>query len=207
MIVIGAKGHAKEVLEILYQNGETQNLSFFDNVSNELSDQLFNQYPIIKSLDEARQILLQVDSFASAIGNPFLREKIVNKFMSIGGQYKTIVSCNAHVGNFDVEIGDGCNIMSNVFISNSVKIGRSCLINQGASIHHDVTIGNFCDISPNASILGRVSIGDFVSIGAGAILLPDILIEDNTIIGAGSVVNENVLKGQTVFGNPAKTKK
>ena len=92
MIVIGAKGHAKEVLDILFQNGKTHNLSFFDNVSNDISDTLFDEYPIIKSLEEAKQKLTQNNSFASAIGNPHLREKIVSQFMNIGGQYKTIVS-------------------------------------------------------------------------------------------------------------------
>lgn len=32
MLIIGAKGFAKEVLEILHQNGETEDLCFYDDV-------------------------------------------------------------------------------------------------------------------------------------------------------------------------------
>ena len=31
MLIIGAKGFAKEVLEILHQNGQTENLCFYDD--------------------------------------------------------------------------------------------------------------------------------------------------------------------------------
>ena len=33
MLIIGAKGFAKEVLEILHQNGQTENLCFYDDVN------------------------------------------------------------------------------------------------------------------------------------------------------------------------------
>ena len=35
MLIIGAKGFAKEVLEILHQNGQTENLCFYDDVNDD----------------------------------------------------------------------------------------------------------------------------------------------------------------------------
>ena len=34
MLIIGAKGFAKEVLEILIKKKENQNIAFFDNINN-----------------------------------------------------------------------------------------------------------------------------------------------------------------------------
>jgi len=206
MIVIGAKGHAKEVLELLINKFQSQELYFFDNVSKEIPDKFMNKFTIIKSLEKVPHLFESDKRFISGIGNPIARRSVVEKFLSLGGNYQTIISDKALIGSFEVEIGNGCNIMSQVFISNSVSIGQGCLINKGASIHHDVVIGNYCDISPMATILGRVTIGDNVLIGAGAVVLPDIIIGNNTIIGASSVVTKDVNESQVVYGNPAKPK-
>jgi sugar O-acyltransferase (sialic acid O-acetyltransferase NeuD family) len=206
MIIIGAKGHAKEILEICLELGLGNDLFFFDNVNPEIPKKLFNTYPILKSFEDVKCRFKSDTSFASAIGHPRLREKIVNQFLEAGGTYRSIISKTAQIGGYDVEIAEGCNVMSNAFISNSVKVGKGCLINRSASIHHDVTIGDFCDVSPNATVLGRVKVGNFVSIGAGAIVLPDVIIENNVTIGAGAVVTKNAKEGSLIVGIPGKEK-
>lgn len=207
MIIIGAKGHAKEILQIFQATSLSDKLYFFDDVNKDTPDMLFGKFPILKSLEEAALILAKDSSFVSGIGGSKLRKNVVSKFLNIGGDYKTVISKTAQIGSFEVTIKEGCNIMSNVFISNSVYIGTGCLINQGASIHHDVTIGDYCEISPRATVLGRVTIGNNVSVGAGAIILPDTVIGDDAIIGAGCVVTKPVKKGAVVVGVPGKEKK
>lgn len=206
MIVIGAKGHAKEVLEICLELGLKEDLFFFDNINLDTPRMMFNTFPVLSTFEEVKEKLKSDTSFISAIGNPKLRKRIVNQFLEIGGNYKSIISKTAQIGGYEVAIDDGCNIMSNVYVSNSVSIGKGCLINKGASIHHDVSLGHYCDISPGAIILGRVKIGDHVSIGAGAIILPDINIGDNVTVGAGSVVTKNVESGNIIVGVPGKKK-
>ena len=46
MIIIGAKGFAKEVLEILHQNNQLEGLAFYDDVNHDLPDLLYNQLHI-----------------------------------------------------------------------------------------------------------------------------------------------------------------
>jgi len=204
MIVIGAKGHAKEVLTILQENGLIQDLVFFDNVTKPKEEMLYNQFRILHTFDGVSEELLRSPIFISAIGNPTAREKIVSRFIQLGGEYTSVIAQNASIGDFDVRIEDGCNIMQNACISNSTCIGKGSIINQRASIHHDSRIGDFCDIGPNASVLGRVHIGNFVSLGAGVIVLPDIKIGNHVVIGAGAVVTKDVNDNVTVVGNPAK---
>ena len=49
MIIVGARGFAKEVLEILYQLNEFENLVFYDDVNNDVPQVLYNEFPILRT--------------------------------------------------------------------------------------------------------------------------------------------------------------
>lgn len=205
MIILGAKGHAKDVLVVLNETQKnTSELTFFDDYTKPKNPFFLEKYPIIHDLNAID--FSKKPHFASAIGTPNLRKQIVEKFIELGGVYQSVISKHAIIGAINVNIGPGCNIMPNVFISNSVKIGKGCLINTAANIHHDVSIGEYCDVSPGAKILGRVKIGNNCSIGSGAIILPDIVLGNNVTVGAGAVVIENCLSENTIIGVPGKIK-
>ena len=46
MLIVGAKGFAKEVLEVLHQNNQTENVVFFDDVNPDIGDFLFGKFKI-----------------------------------------------------------------------------------------------------------------------------------------------------------------
>jgi sugar O-acyltransferase (sialic acid O-acetyltransferase NeuD family) len=207
MLIIGAKGFAKEVLEVCFQNNDIENLAFYDDVNVDLGKTLFNQFPILNSIGQAKNYFDSVDKrFTVGIGNPQLRKRMVEQFVEIGGVLTSTISDSAQIGNFDVSIGIGANILSGVKISNSVKIGQSSIIYYNSIITHDVIIGDFVEISPGATILGRAQIENNCQIGAGAVILPDIIIGENAIIGAGAVVTKNIPENSVVVGVPGKWK-
>lgn len=206
MLILGASGHAKEVLE-LFSKKDRENLVFFDNINfNNQEEPLFlNRFKIINSLDKVKDYFKNVDlNFIPAIGSTKSKEDIINTLIALGGKLNSIIAKDSLIGNYDINIGLGTNIMNRVLISNTVTIGKATLINYHSSIHHDVSIGNFCEISPNVSILGHCKIGNYVSIGTGAIILPNIVVEDYATVGAGAIVTKNVKANTTVVGVPAK---
>jgi len=208
VLIIGAKGFAKEVLEILYQNEKTENLCFYDDVNDDLPDKLFGQFPILRTIEEAKIYFKQTSNqFVLGIGNPILRKKLSDKFESIGGELSSVISKHAEIGSFGIQISSGCNILSGVKISNDVAIGKGTMVYYNSVITHDVKIGEFCEISPSVNILGRVHIGNFVSIGAGSVIFPDVVIGSNSVIAAGAVVRNNVPANVMVAGIPALIKK
>ena len=82
MIVIGAKGLAKEILEILKQENKLTNLAFYDDVNTDIGDLLFNQFPILKNEKSAKFHFENTDNeFTIGIGNPILRKKLYDKFI------------------------------------------------------------------------------------------------------------------------------
>ncbi len=206
MIVIGAKAHAKEVLMILEEN-QVDDLVFYDDIAVPARKDFFGKYKILNDIEAAMAYLSVNNRFGIGIGGTHVRKRIVERFESIGGRFTSIIAKSASVGNHEVVIGEGCNIMCNTFVSNSVSLGKGVLLNRGASIHHDVTIGHFCEISPGATVLGRAVIGECCSVGASATILPDVTVGNNVMIAAGAVVINDVSDNVMVAGVPAVVKR
>ena len=205
MIIIGARGFAKEILEICHQNEELNDLVFYDDVTPDIEPKLYNKFQIIRTLDEAKVYFETVDKrFTIGIGNPALRKMLYEKFSKIGGVLTSTISKNAIIGNYGVNIKEGSNIMTNVVLTNDIQIGIGVIVNQITSIGHDVEIGDFTEICPNVSISGNCKIGKNVFIGTGAVILPKIEIGDNVIIGAGAVVSKDLPDNCVAVGIPAK---
>ena len=208
MIIIGAKGFAKEVLEVLYQLNQLKNIAFFDDVNPDLPAKLYNQFPIITTLEQVEDHFKNIDnSFTIGIGNPVLRKKLYDKFSAIGGNFSSTISPKAAIGHFGNSIGNGCNIMTGTVITNDVIIGNGVLINLNCTIGHDSLLGNFVEMSPGVHISGNCTIGEYSVLGTNSTLLPKVSIGKNVIVGAGSVVTKDIPDNSLVVGIPAVIKK
>ncbi|WP_431136686.1 acetyltransferase [Psychroserpens mesophilus] len=206
MIIIGAKGFAKEILELVASELKIEEIVFFDNVTNPCPDMVFDKYPILKSENEVKNhIKNSTDkSVVLGVGKPSVRNILFDLFSSFDADFKTIIAKETSIGSFDINIGEGTSIMQGVRITNSITIGKGCLINLNCTIGHDTTLGDFVELSPNVNISGRCKIGDLTSIGTNAIIIPDITIGRNCVIGAGTLVLKDVPDNSTVVGVPGK---
>lgn len=208
MIIIGAKGFAKEVLEVCCENEDLKNLAFYDDISKDVGTDLYGKFKVINNAYDVKKYFSTIDKrFALGLGNPILRYKLKQKFNSYGGQVVSTISRHATIGNFNVKIGEGCNILPTSMISNDVSIGECCILYFNSVISHDCRIGDYVEISPCATILGRATIGNFSQIGANSTILPDVTIGKNVIIGAGAVVTKNIPDHSLAVGVPAKVVK
>jgi sugar O-acyltransferase (sialic acid O-acetyltransferase NeuD family) len=208
MLVIGAKGFAKELLEILSQNNELDDLAFYDDVNRQGPDLLYDRFPVLKSETEVIRYLSDTDRrFTIGIGNPRLRKKMYDRFTVYSPHFTGVISRYAEIGSFGVTIGAGCNILSGVKISNDVHIGMGCMVYYNSMITHDVRIGDFVEISPGVTLLGRCRIGRFSHLGSGSIVLPDVTVGSNVIIAAGAVVTKALPDNVMAAGVPAVIKK
>lgn len=208
MLIVGAKGLAKEILEVLHQNKSLNNLAFYDDVNNDVGDFLYGNFPILKSLPEVINFFKKNgNEFTIGIGNPLLRFTIYNKFKNIDGKFVSTISPNADIGHYGNLISEGINISSGVIITNDITIGKGCLINWNTTIGHDSSIGEFVELCPNVNVSGSCKIGDYSFIGTNATILPKISIGKNVIVGAGSVVTKDVPDNSVVVGIPGKVVK
>ncbi|MFH2060538.1 MAG: acetyltransferase [Pseudomonadota bacterium] len=205
MLIIGAKGFAKEILQIFWQLNQLTDLCFFDNVSEDLPDKLYDQFKILKDFDQVQDLFEKTDnSFVLGIGDPKTRSNMAQKFTTLGGKLTTLISPKTDIGCFNTFIGTGSTLMTGVVITNDIKLGEGCLINLNCTIGHDVKIGRYTELSPGVHVSGNCSIGEFCTLGTGCVILPKIRIGNNAVVGAGAVVTANVADDHIVVGVPAR---
>ena len=205
MLIIGAKGFAKELLEVCHQLGETDNLVFYDDVSSDLPEKLFGKFYILRSGAAAKSYFKNTDNrFALGLGKPALRKKMAEQFTNWGGELTSLISPKANIGSFDVEIGSGATILAGAQITNGISIGKGLLMYPNAIITHDCKIGDYVELAPGATLLGNCSVKHLTRIGANATILPGVCVSEGCTVGAGAVVTKDVASSKTVKGIPAK---
>lgn len=205
MLIVGARGFAKEIFEGVIQNNDPNSIAFFDDVNVDNNGLIYEQISILKNLEEVNNFFKKFGhDFTIGIGNPLLRFKLYQKFIKINGIYTSTISPDATISKFDVNIGNGSNVLSTSVISNSVQIGNGCIVYYGVIITHDCKVGEFVELSPKAVLLGGVEVGDFSHVGANATILPKIKVGKNVIIGAGAVVTKDLPDNCVAVGVPAK---
>ncbi len=202
MLIAGAKGFAKQLLDVIYQLGLENETRLFDDLDQDI--QPLYQFHVIKSLPEARQFFEHTGpAFALGIGKPSVRKLLTEKLTSAGGVLTSVVSPLARIAPH-AKVGDGCTIMTGAVVENDAVLGKGVLVNLNAMICHDTQVGDFCEISPGAILTGGTSIGNHSFIGTGAIINPGVKIGQNVIIGSGSVVLRDIPDHAKVYGVPAK---
>lgn len=190
MILYGASGHCKVIIDILEAYGVKIDHVVDDNP--QITELL--GYEVRRNVGEYGQAIV-------SIGASEIRKKIVEELKV--GEYLTAVHPSAVVSP-RAKIGEGTVVMQGTVIQSCAEIGKHVIVNTGASVDHDCKIGDFVHIAPHATVLGGVEIGEGTWVGAGAVIKQYLKIGANCMIGAGAVVIADVPDGTTVVGVPAR---
>jgi hypothetical protein len=119
MLVFRTGGNALEIFDELI-NLNTSNLYFFNNRDQDVTN--FYNFPVLKSVDEIKETFGASFEFVIGIGNPVLRQQKHLEFISNSGVAISVISSDAKIANFDIELGKRLNVMSNVQISSRVSV-------------------------------------------------------------------------------------
>ena len=191
MIIFGASGHSKVVLDIIFANNQTV-------------DVIVDHHPKVSELFGIRVTCNdEIDAKEEAIiaiGNNKTR-KIISENYAVN--YVTAFHPNSVISKY-AKINSGTVVMANVVINPDAEVGRHCIINTSAVIEHDCKIGDFAHISPHAALAGNVSVGEGSHVGIGASVIQGVTIGKWATIGAGSVIIKDVPDFATVVGNPGR---
>ena len=190
MIIYGASGYAKVVIDILEAMGKPIDYVVDDDVN--VSEIL--GYRVEHDCKVFKEVII-------AVGSCQQRKKIAESITS--DQYPIAIHPSAIISPRTL-IGDGTVVMQGAIVQSCASIGSHCIVNTGASVGHDVKLADFVHVAPHATITGNVEIGECAWIGAGAVIRQGIKIGANSTIGAGAVVVKDVPSGTTVIGNPAR---
>jgi len=193
MILFGASGHAKVILDILRLNQEPVTAIYDDRAPYKLLNYQVSQIDW--------QHLRTDDAYIISIGRNTTRKKLTKKLAGV--LFGKAIHPKAIIDQ-TVRIGEGSVVMGGAVINSSVKIGKHCIINTAASVDHDCVIDDFVHISPHATLSGNIQVGEGTHIGSGAVVIPGIKIGKWATIGAGAVIIRDVPDAVTVVGNPGR---
>jgi sugar O-acyltransferase (sialic acid O-acetyltransferase NeuD family) len=205
MLVIGAGGLAKQMIELIEDSCGEDHLNFFDD-THSAPDSFLDKYPVIHSFKNIEQHFLDHgNKFIVAVSGPANRKMFYDKLIEMGGEPVSLLSSNARYGRYQQVIGAGSTVLPGCQLESSTTIGRGALLNLNVCVTHDSSVGDFCEFGPGVIICGRVKIGESCFFGAGSIVLPGITISDNSVIGAGAVVNKDTKAGEKILGIPGRS--
>jgi UDP-perosamine 4-acetyltransferase len=193
VVVFGAGGHAKVVIEILRAQG--------DQVVGAIapSGEAIMGVPVIGRDEDAPELLARGLSHAFvAIGANRARFDIGRRLERLGFTLVNAIHPQAILSP-SVRIGCGVAIMAGVVVNADSGLGDHCVVNTRAGLDHD------CEhIAPGVTCAGGVRVGERAFLGAGATAIPGIEICADAIVGAGAVVVRSIATPGTYVGLPAR---
>jgi sugar O-acyltransferase (sialic acid O-acetyltransferase NeuD family) len=202
VVIFGAGGHAKVVIEAIESAGHYQ-IAFLSDSNPDITGTMLKGYPI-RSVDDGLSFSdFGVSRGFVAVGKNKDRERIASDVKQKGLALVTVVHPAAMISTSAV-LGAGTLIMPRSIINADSTVGYNVIINSGAIIEHDCEIGDNAHVGPGATLCGGVKIGRGSLIGAGAIILPGVTIGNFVVVGAGAVVLSSIPDGTTNVGVPAR---
>ncbi|MGB1103634.1 MAG: acetyltransferase [Crocinitomicaceae bacterium] len=198
LLIIGAGGHARPVIEIALLNDYT--IVGVVDLNFRGQDESILGIDVIDGKDLISNFPPDEIALCFAIGDNNERKEKMTEFVHIGyTAYPTLIHPRAIVSDSS-EIEDGAVICAGAIINPMVKVGKGVIINTGAIIDHESIIGDYAHLAPGSKLAGRVHIGENTFVGIGTCIIDKIEVGKNVIIGAGSTIIKNISSNKKVVG-------
>lgn len=205
IIIIGASGHAKVVIDIIEKQNKYHIFGILDS-HKPIGYKVFD-YEVLGTETLIPELIKnhQIHAGIIAIGDNTQRKRMVDKIAatSSGFNYINAIHPQAVIGK-NVSIEEGTVIVAGAIINASSIIKKHCIINTKGSIGHDCFLEDFVSVAPGATVGGHVTIKEGGIVCMGSTILGKSTIGKHALIGAGALVNKDVPAHTVVYGVPAK---
>jgi sugar O-acyltransferase (sialic acid O-acetyltransferase NeuD family) len=207
LILIGAGGHCKTVIEIIQQNKDFEICGILDK--SDVQQALFG-INILGTDDLIEELIQKEYVFHITVGqlsSNLTRVTIYNKVKKLGGHLVHIISSKAFVSNY-AELGQGIFVGHNAVVNTGAKIGDNTLINTASIIEHDSIVGEHCHIATQAIVNADCIVESNCFLSSNVVVNRGLKIRNNISVGSGSVVTKDLMIENGLYiGVPAILKK
>ncbi len=205
VIVVGAGGFGREILDVLRDQGQTIEGVVDDSPSDSNLDLLRGQGVPWLGTVERMKIDHSPDGveYLIGIGAGQVRENIDGALSEAGFRPGRAIHTSATWGH-GVTFGPGAVVCAGTRLTTNIEFGRHVHLNLNVTVGHDVTLGSYTSVNPGAAISGSVTLEPRSLIGANAFVLQGTTVGEGSIVGASSAVVRRVEPRTTVVGVPAR---
>jgi UDP-perosamine 4-acetyltransferase len=204
VIVIGAGGHAKVLVDALLLSG-VRILGLLDRDPAMAGRDVLG-VPVLGGEDKLSLHAPGQTLLVNAVGSVDsmqARKTVYDRLCGQGYGFAPVVHPQAVVSKFAV-IQPGAQILAGAVVGPGAVIGENAIINTRASVDHDCRIGAHVHVAPGATLSGGVVVGESSHVGTGASVIQGIRIGRGCLVAAGAVVVRDVPDGAKVWGTPAR---
>jgi sugar O-acyltransferase (sialic acid O-acetyltransferase NeuD family) len=202
LAILGAGGHAKQVIDAVECAGHHEILAVFDDDATRWGQALAG-YRIVGGIEEFLADWRGRCAALVAIGDNGVRHKLSRRLVERDAHLASVIHPAAVVAR-DVGLGPGTALMALAVVNPGAVVGAGVIVNTSASVGHDCRVGDYAFIGPGARLAGAVRIGDLSFVGTGAAVVPKRTLGCHVKVGAGAVVIGDVPDEVTVVGVPAR---
>jgi len=205
VLVFGASGHAKVVIDILQRLGDYSVIGLID-VESRRHETIAGRM-VLGTIGDLESLIKEhcISAGIIAIGDNTTRASVVEAVHDLVPDFEFIKAVHPDaVLPKCIAIGEGTVVAGGVTINPGARIGNHCIVNTNASVDHDSTLGDYVSIAPNATLGGSCTVGDVSAISISATVLNGVTIGPSTVIGAGALVLDNVPGFVVAYGQPCR---
>jgi UDP-perosamine 4-acetyltransferase len=205
VLIIGAGGHGKVVLDILRAEGAANPVGFID-ADSALAGTTVAGLEVLGGPNLLPKLRKKYAHAIVAIGDNRARRSYAIAAQSAGFELINAIHPTASVSP-SATIGRNVVIAAGAVVCTEAQIGDSVIINTSAVVDHECVIGAAAHICPGALLAGRVRIGEEAFVGLGAKIIQCLTVGEHATIGAGTVVIGDIPAHVTAVGVPARVVK
>lgn len=193
LVVYGAGGHAKTVIDLVRQCGQFLVAGIVAD-PRPTEDSLLGA-PVLGTSDTLPALLDQGLRLAvnavGAVGNPQVRVACFERLAAQGYAFPTLIHRTAVIEP-SAQVGAGTQVFGLAFVGSAATVGFGVILNTGAIVSHDCRIGDYAHITPGAVLAGQVTVGTGALIGMGVTTQVGVKIGDWARIGNGARIHGDV---------------
>lgn len=199
VVVFGAGGHGKTLIELMREAGELEPMGVIDDTLPEGSHVL--GVPVIGTRAELAAVRASgVELAVNAIGGiTNMRTRIeVTRLLAAAGFGMPVLTHPSAVVEPSARIEAGAQILAHSYVGSDAVVGEGVLVNTGAVVSHDCALGPHANLSPGCLLAGHVRVGSGTLLGMGVTTYIGIDIGADVRVGNGAILNASVPDGRRI---------
>jgi UDP-perosamine 4-acetyltransferase len=200
VVILGAGGHAKVVIELFRAQGR----AIAGLIDLDPAPRSVLEVPVLGAAAALPGLVASGLHHAFvAIGDNLARERVARQAVELGLNLVNAISPAANVSP-TARLGQGVAIMAGAVVNADAVIGDLAIINTAAVVDHDCHLERACHVGPGAALAGNVRLAHGVLVGVGATVMPGCAIGAGAVVGAGACVTADLPAGVVAAGVPAR---